>query len=82
MFNWRMKFPLNLPGRFERLKIQVWDKDYLNPNDAICEANLNLKVGRARTCALSHALSGTRVYSPSSRRRASARTAWSSRASG
>jgi len=42
-FNFRMKFPLQIPTPTPRLKIQVWDKDILNPNDAICEANLNLK---------------------------------------
>jgi len=43
LFNWRMKFPITVPCPNPRLKIQVWDKDILNPNDAICEANLNLR---------------------------------------
>jgi len=42
-FNWRMKFPITLPVKTPRLKIQVWDKDFFNPNDAIAEANLNLR---------------------------------------
>jgi hypothetical protein len=42
-FNWRMKFPVTVPCPVPRLKLQVWDKDILNPNDAICEANLNLR---------------------------------------
>eukprot|EP01118_Nematostelium_gracile_P012023 TRINITY_DN4335_c0_g2_i2.p1 TRINITY_DN4335_c0_g2~~TRINITY_DN4335_c0_g2_i2.p1 ORF type:complete len:228 (-),score=67.79 TRINITY_DN4335_c0_g2_i2:46-627(-) len=45
IFNWRMKFPIKLPAdyRVPKLKLQIWDKDILNPNDAICEANLNLR---------------------------------------
>jgi len=42
-FNWRMKFPLILPTNIPKFKMQIWDKDLLNPNDAICEANLNLR---------------------------------------
>jgi len=43
MFNWRMVFPLTLPCKFPRLKIQLWDKDLLNPNDVISEATLDLR---------------------------------------
>jgi hypothetical protein len=45
IFNWRMKFPITLPAAFSvpKLKFQIWDKDILNPNDAIAEANLNLR---------------------------------------
>jgi len=42
-FNWRMKFPITLPTHQNRFKLQIWDKDILNPNDAIAEANLNFK---------------------------------------
>eukprot|EP01121_Diplochlamys_sp_Union-15-3_P000814 TRINITY_DN10677_c0_g1_i1.p1 TRINITY_DN10677_c0_g1~~TRINITY_DN10677_c0_g1_i1.p1 ORF type:complete len:370 (-),score=70.08 TRINITY_DN10677_c0_g1_i1:33-1142(-) len=42
LFNWRMVWDLTLPMKIPRLVIQVWDKDFLNPNDAICEAVLNL----------------------------------------
>jgi len=42
MFNWRMVFPVTLPYKTPRLKIQLWDKDLLNPNDVIAEASLNL----------------------------------------
>ncbi|KAJ3432654.1 c2 calcium-dependent membrane targeting [Anaeramoeba flamelloides] len=41
-FNWRYKFPIELPARVARLKLQLWDKDILNPNDSIGEANINL----------------------------------------
>lgn len=37
-----MKFPIQLPAHIPTFKLQVWDKDILTPNDAICEANLNL----------------------------------------
>jgi len=43
MFNWRMVFPITLPFKNPRLKIQIWDKDLLNPNDVIAEASLNMK---------------------------------------
>jgi len=43
MFNWRMVFPVTLPYKNSRLKIQIWDKDLLNPNDVIAEASLNLR---------------------------------------
>jgi len=43
LFNWRMKFSLLLPTKIPTFKIQIWDQDLLNPNDAICEANLNLR---------------------------------------
>lgn len=45
-FNWRMKFPVTWPSSEQsksRFKLQVWDKDILNPNDAIGEGNLNLR---------------------------------------
>jgi len=38
-----MKFPITVPCKIPRIKIQVWDQDLLNPDDAICEANLNLR---------------------------------------
>jgi len=45
IFNWRMKFPISLPAAFKvpKVKFQIWDKDVLTPNDAIAEANLNLR---------------------------------------
>ena len=43
MFNWRMVFPITLPYKPPRFKLQIWDKDFLNPNDVIAEANLNLR---------------------------------------
>lgn len=42
-FNWRMKFPIIVPCKVPRFKIQIWDKDVLTPNDAIGECNLNLR---------------------------------------
>ena len=32
-----------MPCTISRLKIQIWDKDLTNPNDAIAEANVSLK---------------------------------------
>eukprot|EP01091_Cochliopodium_minus_P000588 TRINITY_DN10526_c0_g1_i1.p1 TRINITY_DN10526_c0_g1~~TRINITY_DN10526_c0_g1_i1.p1 ORF type:complete len:683 (-),score=269.35 TRINITY_DN10526_c0_g1_i1:77-2125(-) len=43
LFNWRMVFRMTLPTAHPRLKVQMWDKDVIAPNDAICEANFNLK---------------------------------------
>jgi len=43
-FNWRIIYAdVFLPYDVPRLKIQVYDKDAIGPNDAIAEANLNLK---------------------------------------
>eukprot|EP00697_Spironema_sp_BW2_P013452 gnl/Spiro4/3543_TR1735_c0_g1_i1.p1 gnl/Spiro4/3543_TR1735_c0_g1~~gnl/Spiro4/3543_TR1735_c0_g1_i1.p1 ORF type:complete len:286 (+),score=-21.90 gnl/Spiro4/3543_TR1735_c0_g1_i1:80-859(+) len=44
-FNWRMIWNIPLPNQenFHRLRIQAWDKDIFDPNDAIAEAVLNLK---------------------------------------
>jgi len=42
MFNWRMVFPITLPFKTPRFKVQLWDKDLLNPDDVIAEASLNL----------------------------------------
>jgi hypothetical protein len=42
-FNWRMIFDVRLPGRYPRLKLQLWDKDILDRNDSIAEATINLK---------------------------------------
>ena len=38
-----MKFPINVPNPNPRFKLQIWDRNVLTPNGAICEANLNLK---------------------------------------
>jgi hypothetical protein len=48
-FNWRFKFPVTVPCKVPRLKIQIWDKDVFNPNDAIAEVNLNL-LGLFKKC--------------------------------
>ena len=42
-FNWRMIWPVFLPERVPRLFMQVWDYDLIGANDAIGEAELNLK---------------------------------------
>jgi len=43
-FNWRIVYPdVFLPYDAPRLKLQVYDKDRIGPNDAIAEANVNLK---------------------------------------
>jgi hypothetical protein len=43
-FNWRIIYnDIMLPYDVPRLKVQVFDKDHIGPNDAIAEANLNLK---------------------------------------
>eukprot|EP00753_Platysulcus_tardus_P013875 PLAT3886.1.p1 GENE.PLAT3886.1~~PLAT3886.1.p1 ORF type:complete len:1326 (-),score=569.73 PLAT3886.1:111-4088(-) len=40
-FNFRMKFPLTLPAKVPRLKLQVWDSNLLG-DKSIGEVNLNL----------------------------------------
>jgi len=43
-FNWRLVYgDILLPYYVPRLKVQVFDRDRIGPNDAIAEANLNLK---------------------------------------
>jgi hypothetical protein len=43
-FNWRIIYSdIMLPYDIPRLKVQVFDKDHIGPNDSIAEANLNLK---------------------------------------
>jgi len=43
-FNWRMKFPLELPMKvWPRLRFQVWDMDFFSANDSICEQVITLK---------------------------------------
>ncbi|KAL1498830.1 hypothetical protein AB1Y20_014132 [Prymnesium parvum] len=42
-FNWRMVWPIALPEKSPRLFLQVWDYDLIGANDAIGEAQLNLK---------------------------------------
>jgi hypothetical protein len=34
---------LILPAQFNTFKLQVWDRNAINANEVICEANLNLK---------------------------------------
>jgi len=44
LFNWRMIWDITLPSKLPpRFIIQIWDKDFLKPNDAICEAVLNFR---------------------------------------
>ena len=42
-FNWRMIWPVFLPEEVPRLFMQVWDQDIIGADDAIGEAELNLK---------------------------------------
>ena len=42
-FNWRMVWPVFLPEKQPRLFIQVWDWDLIGADDAIGEAQLNMK---------------------------------------
>ena len=42
-FNWRMTWPMALPEKSPRLFLQVWDHDLIGANDAIGEAQLNLR---------------------------------------
>jgi hypothetical protein len=43
-FNWRMKFPINLPSkRTPRLRLQVWDMDFFSANESLCETYLSLR---------------------------------------
>lgn len=42
-FNWRMIYELQIPGRYPRFKIQLWDKDIFHSDQSIAEATLNLK---------------------------------------
>ncbi|KAK2952288.1 putative C2 domain protein [Blattamonas nauphoetae] len=41
-FNWRMVFNVELPCHVPRLKLQIWDKNCLSPDDSIAEAVLHL----------------------------------------
>jgi len=38
-----MVWPVELPCKQPRLKLQIWDKDILTPDDVIAEAVINLK---------------------------------------
>jgi len=42
-FHWRWIFPVKIPCNIPKLLVQVWDFELLSPNDAICEANIQLK---------------------------------------
>ena len=42
-FNWRMVWPVALPEKVPRLLLQVWDDDVIGADDAIGEAELNVK---------------------------------------
>mmetsp|Transcript_20593 Transcript_20593/g.43766 ORF Transcript_20593/g.43766 Transcript_20593/m.43766 type:complete len:299 (+) Transcript_20593:2-898(+) len=43
-WNWRLKFPVTMSSsmKFQRLQVQMWDKDLLTSNDMIGEATLKL----------------------------------------
>ena len=44
-----MKFPVTLPTTLNTFKLQVWDRNVLEANAVICEANLNLRSFFAKT---------------------------------
>lgn len=41
-FNYRMLFPVMIPSRLPRLKVQVWDQDLFSADTFIGEANVNM----------------------------------------
>jgi len=41
-FHWRWKFDVKIPSTMSRLVVQTWDLELLTPNDAMCEANIQL----------------------------------------
>jgi len=43
-FNWRLKYPITLSSamKYQRLQVQLWDKDLISANDMIGEATLKL----------------------------------------
>jgi len=41
-FHWRWIFPVKIPCNIPKLLVQTWDLELLTPNDAICEANIQL----------------------------------------
>lgn len=42
-FNWRMKWPIEIPYKNPRFKLAIWDKDLVNADDVIAEAVINLQ---------------------------------------
>lgn len=42
-FNWRMIYDVQIPGRYPRFKVQIWDRDIFHRNQSIAEATINLK---------------------------------------
>ncbi len=41
-FNWRMKFPVELPCKNGQMHIQMWDQDIVKYNDLIAETTIDL----------------------------------------
>lgn len=42
-FNWRMKFNLLSPSKFPRLRLMVWNQDFLSANDSLGETIMDLQ---------------------------------------
>ena len=42
LFNWRMVYDIDSPCRFPRLKMMIWNRDYLSANDAMGEAIIDI----------------------------------------
>mmetsp|Transcript_5302 Transcript_5302/g.11686 ORF Transcript_5302/g.11686 Transcript_5302/m.11686 type:complete len:218 (+) Transcript_5302:1-654(+) len=42
-FNWRFVWPVDLPCKIPRMKLQVWDANLIGSNDALGETNVSLK---------------------------------------
>lgn len=44
VWNWRMKFQVNLPNKLENvINLQIWDKDFLSSNDFISECSFSFQ---------------------------------------
>jgi hypothetical protein len=44
VWNWRMKFQVNLPNKLENvINLQIWDKDFLSGNDFIAESSFSFQ---------------------------------------
>ena len=42
-FNWRLKFPVQIPCEYPRLQIQVYDENLLNENQLLAGQGMDLK---------------------------------------
>ena len=42
LFNWRMKFDIDVPCKYPRLSMMLWNQDYLSANDSMGLASLDL----------------------------------------